>query len=96
MKLMEQFEIGFVEENDIVFNAISKAVLPPLLATEFINHISIGHAACQDCISNRFHGNISAWSPMQKRNLKSLKANNKMIKKKLTTKLYSYMRRKIY
>ena len=93
---MDQFENGFVEENDIVFNVISKAVLPPLFATEVINHTSIEHAAYQDFISNRFHGNISVWSPMQKRNLKSLKANNKMIKKKLITKLYSCVRRKIY
>ena len=83
-----QFEIGFVEEHDIVFNVISKAVLPPLFATEVINHTSIGHAAYQDFISNRFHGNIS--------NLKSFKANNKMIKKKLTTKLSICVRRKIY
>ena len=93
---MDQFEIGFVEEHDIVFNVISKAVLPPLFATEVINHTSIGHAAHQDFISNRFRGNISVWSPMQKRNLKSFKVNNKMIKKKLTTKLYSCMRRKTY
>ena len=85
---MDQFEIGFVEEHDIVFNVISKAVLPPLFATEVINHTSIGHAAYQDFISNRFHGNIS--------NLKSFKANNKMIKKKLTTKLSICVRRKIY
>ena len=91
-----QFEIGFVEEHDIVFNVISKAVLPPLFATEVINHTSIGHAAYQDFISNRFHENIFVWSPMQKRNLKSFKANNKMIKKKLITKLYSCVRRKIY
>ena len=84
---MDQFEIGFVEEHGIVFNVISKAVLPPLFATEVINHISIGRAAYQDFISNRFHGNISVWSPMQKRNLKSFKANNKMIKKKLTNKV---------
>ena len=96
IKLMDQFEIGFVEEHDIVFNVISKAVLPPLFATEVINHTSIGHAAYQDFVSNRFHGNISVWSPMQKYNLKSFKANNKMIKKNLTTKLYSCMRRKIY
>ena len=93
---MDQFEIGFVEEHDIVFNVISKAVLPPLFATEVINHTSIGHAAHQDFISNRFRGNISVWSPMQKRNLKSFKVNNKMIKKKLTTKLYSCMRRKTH
>ena len=93
---MDQFEIGFVEEHDIVFNVISKAVLPPLFATEVINHTSIGHAVYQDFISNRFHENIFVWSPMQKRNLKSFKANNKMIKKKLITKLYSCVRRKIY
>ena len=91
-----QFEIGFVEEHDIVFNVISKAVLPPLFATEVINHTSIGHAVYQDFISNRFHENIFVWSPMQKCNLKSFKANNKMIKKKLITKLYSCVRRKIY
>ena len=87
IKLMDQFEIGFVEEHDIVFNVISKAVLPPLFATEVINHTSIGHVAYQDFISNRFHGNISVWSPMQKRNLKSFKANNKMIKKKVDNKV---------
>ena len=42
IKLMDQFEIGFVEEHDIVFNVISKAVLPLLFATEVINHTSIG------------------------------------------------------
>ena len=51
IKLMDQFEIGFVEEHDIVFNVISKAVLPPLFAAEVINHTSIGHAAYQDFIS---------------------------------------------
>ena len=70
------------------FSRYLEAVLPPLFATEVINHTSIGHAAYQDFISNRFHGNIS--------NLKSFKVNNKMIKKKLTTKLYSCVRRKIY
>ena len=40
----------------------------------------------QDFISNRFHGNISFWSPMQKPNLKSFKAN-KMIKKKVDNKV---------
>ena len=84
---MDQFEIGFVEEHDIVFNVISKAVLPSLFATEVINHTSIGHAAYQDFISNRFHGNISVWSRMQKRNLKSFKANKKMIKKKVDNKV---------
>ena len=84
---MDQFEIRFVEEHDIVFNVISKAVLPPLFATEVINHTSIGHASYQDFISNRFHGNISIWYPMQKRNLKSFKANNKMIKKNVDNKV---------
>ena len=53
------WEIGLIVEYDIVFNVISKAVLPPLFATEVINHTSIGHAAYQDFVSNRFHGNIS-------------------------------------
>ena len=81
---MDQFEIGFVF--DIVFNVTSKVVLPPLVATEVINHTSIGHATYEDFISNRFHGNISVWSPMQKCNLKSFKAN-KMIKKRVDNKV---------
>ena len=44
IKLMDQFELGFVEEHDIVFYVTSKTALPPLLATEVINHTSIGHA----------------------------------------------------
>ena len=55
---MNQFEIVFVEEHNIVFNVISKAVVPPLFATEVINHTSTGHAVYNDFIFNRFHGNI--------------------------------------
>ena len=84
---MDQFDIRFVEEHKIVFKVISKAVLSPLFATEVINHTSIGHAAYQNFISNRFQGNISVWSPMQKRNLKSFKGNNKMIKKNVDNKV---------
>ena len=83
IKQIDQFEIGFVEEHDV----ISKVVLPPLFPTEVINHTSIGHVAYQDFLSNRFQGNISVWSPMQKHNLKSFKANNKMIKKKVDNKV---------
>ena len=41
---MDQFELGFVEEHDIVFYVTSKTAVPPLLAPEVINHTSIGHA----------------------------------------------------
>ena len=84
---MDQFDIRFVEEHKIVVKVISKAVLSPLFATEVINHTSIGHATYQNFISNRFRGNISVWSPMQKRNLKSFKGNNKMIKKNVDNKV---------
>ena len=85
-KLMDQFEIGFVEEHDIVFNVISKAVLLPLFATEVINHTSIRHAAYQDFISNRFHGYLFA---LHCRNVvwNLLKQITKRLEKKVSNKV---------
>lgn len=87
LTVMGEFDVSFNEEHDAVFNVISKAVLPTAFAKEVLDHESIGQRSYESFVKTRFHGSLSVWDPMKKTNLKSFKANNKKIKKKVGEKV---------
>ena len=84
IKLVDQFEIGFVEELSLTLfrrQLYHLCLQHKLLIIPALNMPLIKFLFLIDSTE------ISVWSPMQKRNLKFFKANNKIIKKKVDNKV---------
>ena len=79
---MKNHDVTFVD-NSKVFNVVSKAVLPEECATELLDHDVIGEEIYQGFIKTRLQGDISIWSPIKKRKLKTFKTQLKVVKKKV-------------
>ena len=83
---MDEFDVGF-NDSDCVYNVISKAVLLIQSASEVLNHNDIGKECYNKFLEERFHGSLSVWAPLKKRQLKSFKATKKCIKTKVGAKV---------
>ena len=74
-------------ENESVFNLISKAVLTSKVADGMLTHKTIGAGMYNDFIEKRFHGEESVWSPMKKRKLMTFASQGKIMKSKVEGKV---------
>ena len=84
--VMENFDLSFIEDSS-VFNVVSKAVLPEIVADEVLYHQKIGDSMYKEFINGRFKWEISVWSPLKKRNLKTFTSQGKTLKSKVEGKV---------
>ena len=80
------FNLDF-KDNASVFNAVSKAVLSAETATDILSHEDIGKEMYKSFVDERVEGEVSIWSTMRKRNLKTFRIQGKSIKTKIGEKL---------
>ena len=85
-QVMEEQSINF-DDYDCVFNVITKTVLPPPAATEFLNHEVEGEIHYTEFINARIVGNTSIWDSRKKRNLSTFKTMVKATKVPLKEKI---------
>ena len=83
---METFGVEFKEES-CVFNIATKAVLPETTASELLNQQQIGQELYETFSNERIKGEVSLWSPIKKRNLKTFETVSKAIKTKVGEKI---------
>ena len=74
---------------DSVFNVVSKAVLQENVADEVLNHKKIYDIIYKEFINERFQGEISVRSSVQKRKLKTFTSQGKVIQLKEEKSLFS-------
>ena len=91
------FEINF-EKSDVVFNALTKKVLPESIAMELLETEREGHKLYEKLTEERIVGSKSIWDTINKRKLSTfannkkvvnVKIRNQLIKKKTERKLMS-------
>ena len=70
---MDNFDVSFVHDDELV-NVVSNAVLSDLAKEEVLNHEAIGEDLYHNFIEKRFHGDVSVWMPLHRRNLKTFKS----------------------
>ena len=88
-KLVQEYHTFNLDFNDnaSVFDAFSKAVLPVETATDILSHEDIGKEMYKSFVYKRIKGEVSIWSTMKKRNLKTFDIQGKSIKTKIGEKL---------
>lgn len=84
--VFDTFGVDF-KENQAVFNLVSKAILPEEVADELLRHGKVGEELYCSFVTERLKGNISVWSPMKKRNLKTFRNQAKVTKSKIGDKV---------
>ena len=73
------FDVNF-EESEFVMNIVSKAVLPVEIATQLLQHETIGDKLYQNFINERLLGPKSVWSPLKKCKLPTFENQGKKVK----------------
>ena len=68
------------DESDSVFNDVTKKLLHPKLAEEFLTHETIGKELLENFIKEGFEWEISIWDPITKRKLPTFGNNVKTVK----------------
>ena len=88
-KLDETFKTQNVnfDESECVFNVITKKVLNPKLAEEFLAHETIGKELLENFTKERFEGEKSIWGPITKRKLPTFGSNVKTVTVKIKDQL---------
>ena len=86
IQVFDTFDLDF-KENGSVFNVLSKAVLPAETASDILCHEDIGKEMYRSFVDDRIKGEVSIWSPMKKRNLKTFRTQGKTIKTKIGEKV---------
>ena len=83
---MNDFDVSF-KSTDNVYNVVSKAVLLPDAAKEFLDQEKIGQTLYDSFIAERINGESSVWSAMKKRKLQTFKLQPKTIQSKVGDKV---------
>ena len=88
-KLDETFKTQDVnfDESECVFDVITKKVLTPKLAEEFLGHETIGKELLENFTKERFEGEKSIWGPITKRKLPTFGSNVKTVTVKIKDQL---------
>ena len=73
--------------NPNVFNVITKKVLNPKLAEEFLAHETTGKELFENFIKERLEGEKSIWGPITKKQTTSFGSNVKIVTVKLKDQL---------
>ena len=74
-------------DSENVCNIVSKAILRSDILEDVLEHEEIGKILYTDFIEQRLRGEKSVLEPMQKRNLKTFKSMNKIVKTKVQEKV---------
>ena len=80
---MENRDVTFEIDSQEIYNVVTKSVLPEPADNEIVSHLEIGQELYSKFLKERICGEVSIWSPLEKRNIGSFKS----IAKRLTTKL---------
>ena len=88
-KLDETFKTQnlYFDESEYVFNVITKKVLNPKLAEEFLAHETIEKELLENFIKERFKGKKSIWDPIAKRKLPTFGSKVKTVTVKIKDQL---------
>ena len=88
-KLDETFKTHNVnfDESECVFDVVTKKVLNPKLAEEFLAHETNGKELLENFINERFEGEKSIWEPITKSKLPTFGSNVKTVTVKIKDQL---------
>ena len=88
-KLDETFKTHNVnfDESECVFDVVTKKVLNPKLAEEFLAHETAGKELLENIIKERFEGEKSIWDPITKSKLPTFGSNVKTVTVKIKDQL---------
>lgn len=85
-QMMSNFDVSF-EENDCVFNILTKAVLQKEVSDQLLRNDEIGKKMYQTFIDERIKGPLPIWTTMKKRKLETFQNQAKVIKCKVGQKI---------
>lgn len=78
---MNEFDFAFRDDEKMIFNVVSKAVIPLSNTKQILYHQKIGKEAYKEFIPMRRSSN---WSPMKIFKIKSFTENKKKLTKKIS------------
>lgn len=81
VKTIENFTNPFIQENDELFNLVTKVVVPEKVKNDLLGQSDIGQKLFENFVKDRIQcGKMGIWSRMKKRKLQTWKTLGKKIK----------------